>query len=56
MYHYVRENSVDFPFSAHKTIDDFVSEIKSLRSLIFFGNLVKHVNCKVHGIIPNLIV
>lgn len=58
MYHYVRENSVDFPFSAHKTTDDFISEITSLKSLGYvFGNLSLSIkNCKFDGINPSLVI
>jgi len=58
MYHYIREHSVDFPFSAHKATDDFISEIKSLKSLGYvFGNLSLSIkNCMVDGINPRLII
>ncbi len=35
MYHYVKNDSKIFPYSAHKTIGDFASEIKSLKALGF---------------------
>jgi len=39
MYHYVRNDSTQSPFSAHKTIENFVSEINTLLASGFvFGN------------------
>jgi len=44
MYHYVREDSDDFPYSAHKRVSEFISEIEKLHTMGYgFDNVSRCV-------------
>ncbi len=46
MYHYVREDSIFFPYSKHKEINDFVNEIKLIKKNNIFLSLEDLKNSK----------
>ena len=46
MYHYVRENSNNYPYSKHKDLNDFINEISFLKKDYYFLNATEAIDKK----------
>ncbi len=56
MYHYVREDSINAPYSKHKKLDDFIKEISFMKRNHNFLNVTEAINQKNYSENKNSII